>query len=393
MTGLSFLGTGRYDETTYIYGDKSATSVFFPAAMKELFGVDDLAVVMTREAAKIHGDALAELTQFREIRIPSGMREEEYFEMFDAIVKAIPPDKPLVVDVTHGFRSLPMIALSSVIFLRFHKSVDIAGIYYGAFDARDRHTNQTPVFNLLPFLDIIDWTFAMRRFSEKGDATDLAHILHKLHVKTHLEKAVYRSKELLRLGTHLNNLMNAMAVIRPNEVLDEAAYIHSMLDDVAPDLERIRQTRPLALLFDDLRSSIEAFRANELSGLFSSGGLRMQASMLKQYIAVSQYQQALTLAVELLISVACLKNGFDPVDKECRKEASVRIHRIAVKEISEDIEEWEKKLADILPLASEFRNDINHAGIRGAPKPTGTLIEKTGDIIRQTLEFIDIHAL
>lgn len=38
------------------------------------------------------------------------------------------------LDITHGFRYLPMLALLSVMHLRVVRAVQIQGIYYGAYD-------------------------------------------------------------------------------------------------------------------------------------------------------------------------------------------------------------------------------------------------------------------
>lgn len=384
MTGLSFLGTGNYTETTYVYGDKAVTSAFFPAALKELFEVHDLAVVMTKEAKEKHGDTLSALTDYREIMIPSGAAEEEYFEMFDIIVDAIPSQSELVVDVTHGFRSQPMIALSSVLFMRIHKQTKIKGIYYGAHESRDVIKNRSPVFDLAPFLDIIDWAYALRRFSEKGDAGSLGELMKKLHIKTHKDAALHPSQSLLNLGNYLNSLMNSLSVVRPAEVMNEAAHIYNRLDNVVPDLENIAQTRPLALLFDDIRATVETFFAGDEASLFSTNGIRIQTNMLRHYMLTGSIQQALTLAVELIITIACLRKGVKPDDLMERKAVKDRLFQIALKKEHTPAEEWESEMAGILALASEYRNDLNHAGMRIAPKPAKKMISQTEAIIEQT---------
>lgn len=69
-------------------------------------------------------------TQLTPVDIPSGKSKAELRQIFD---------------VTHGFRSLPMLPLLASAFLRVAKNIKMQDIMYGAFDARDEN-NQVPLF-------------------------------------------------------------------------------------------------------------------------------------------------------------------------------------------------------------------------------------------------------
>jgi len=123
---------------------------------------------MTEQADEKHGDALREILDFVTVTVPVGKTEDEIWDMFDAIVDHIPENEHLVLDVTHGFRTQPLLALATAIFLRNFKNITLEGIYYGAYEAKNEQ-KKSPVFNLTPFHELIDWTFAFRRYREKGD--------------------------------------------------------------------------------------------------------------------------------------------------------------------------------------------------------------------------------
>lgn len=392
MTGLSFLGTGNYQPTFYQYKNRKFESAYFPVALHSLFSIDELFVVMTKEAKEKHGSELKKHLEYIEILIPSGKNEAEYYDMFEAIISRIPENKPLIVDVTHGFRSQPMIALASIVFMRFYNSVDVEGVYYGAYESRNIETNRSPVFDLTPFLDVIDWTFAIRRFKEKGDASEMSYLMKELHRRTYIEQHDYKAKRLQAAGKYFSKMTDALSVIRPAEVTDYANHLKDMLPDLRSDLDNIPQTSPLALMFDDIENTVQKFTTSKRQGLFTPSGIRMQCTMLNHYIEVGNSQQALTLTIELCLSIACIYKNLDPLKKENRDDMSGRFYKIINSEVSyheDSIDSWEPELAEVADLATQYRNDVNHAGMRKDPKPATVIIEKSKELVNRLQNYID----
>ena len=52
--GISFLGTGNYQETNYKYIDKICTTKYFPKAFASFFEFEILFLVVTEEAKTKH---------------------------------------------------------------------------------------------------------------------------------------------------------------------------------------------------------------------------------------------------------------------------------------------------------------------------------------------------
>lgn len=388
MIGISFLGTGKYSETYYHQGKKEVKTRFFPVTLKELFGVTRSIIIMTEEAKNTHGQSLSEEMEYECILIPSGKAEVDYYTIFERMVEAIPAESSVVLDVTHGFRAQPMLALSATIYLKYLKNVSLEAIYYGAFEARDG--DRTPIFELTPFLDLIDWSFALRNFRERGDATELSLLMAEYHKQTYLEDAPYKSKLLSKTGKHLEELMNGLAVIRPVEVMSEAGYLPGLLKELQADLGKVYQAKPLSMMMDEIEGTVKVFSLEEGSDLFSREGVGMQMEMIKHSVRVGRYQQALTLITELLFSVACIKKRVDPLNKELRLEMSRRMTSISkgFGVVHAPIEEWEEELADILHEATMYRNDLNHAGMNNEPKSSKSIVKMTARIAGDTGEFL-----
>jgi CRISPR-associated DxTHG motif protein len=164
MLALSFLGTGNYQETTYQLGDKRCTTNLMPFAVHQFFEPERLFVAQTKEANDAHGASLQAKCAYTPIEIPSGRTADELWQMFAMIVNAIPENAKLVIDITHGFRSQPIIALAIALYLQTAKSIKVEKIIYGAFEGRS-NDNIAPVLDLTPFLENCKLGFGDRTIS------------------------------------------------------------------------------------------------------------------------------------------------------------------------------------------------------------------------------------
>ncbi|WP_417533692.1 TIGR02221 family CRISPR-associated protein [Marinobacterium stanieri] len=99
--------------------------------------------------------------------IQVGTSLDEQIEMVELMAAHVDAGDLVHLDITHGLRSLPMIALLTAIYLRNLRQASIEGIWYGAFELRE--DNVTPVNNLKGLLQMADWLTAMHAYSKDGD--------------------------------------------------------------------------------------------------------------------------------------------------------------------------------------------------------------------------------
>ena len=193
---MSVLGTGFYSECTYS-GKKETTTRFVQrASLEEIdaksWEADDVALILLTQRAREenwrrdspkrrnnrtkqeedYGDlhrSISELgltCQVKDIAIKNGNDEAEIWEIFDTIYGLIEQDDELYLDLTHGFRSLPMLLLVLVNYVKFMKNAKVVYLSYGNFEAvKD---GVAPIINLLPFAKLQDWTTAASSFKESG---------------------------------------------------------------------------------------------------------------------------------------------------------------------------------------------------------------------------------
>ncbi|HEV2472620.1 MAG TPA: TIGR02221 family CRISPR-associated protein, partial [Chthonomonadales bacterium] len=174
---VTALGTGKYGEATYVWPDgRECRTRYFPAALVEWLAPASVTVLLTSEA-----EAHSNWTGFKEEitgrvevsrrRVPSGQSEEELWRIFSEFTKL--PSGEIVLDITHGFRSLPALALLAAAFLRITGNSTLKQVVYGAHDSKDE-AGRSRVFDLTPFLSLLEWAAAADTFTQTGDARRIA---------------------------------------------------------------------------------------------------------------------------------------------------------------------------------------------------------------------------
>lgn len=129
------------------------------------------------------------------ISINDGKSEEEIWSIFEKIYKCIDEGDEVIFDITHGFRSLPMQALTVLNYARVMKNIKILGIHYGAFEVPG---NEKPIFDLTSYNDILNWTDAVNTFIKYGNSNAIKDIFD--------EKVRSGNREIKVLGKFIKEL-------------------------------------------------------------------------------------------------------------------------------------------------------------------------------------------
>ncbi|QXP83810.1 TIGR02221 family CRISPR-associated protein [Methylococcus sp. Mc7] len=234
-TLISFLGKGRldpntgYQTATYRFEDGSQrTSPYFGLALTEYLRPDRLVILGTsgsmwdvfiehqaqageQEEARLQlldaaqenrvDDALLEkLTPLLEDRlgvpvypaiVPYAVSQEEQVAVLRRLADTVKEGDEVFLDITHAFRTLPMLALVAAQYLERVKKAQIADIYYGAFGMESE--NATPVVRLGGLLRLMNWVQALAAYDKDGDYGVFASLLEQEGFDT-------RNAEQLRLA-------------------------------------------------------------------------------------------------------------------------------------------------------------------------------------------------
>lgn len=392
---LSFLGTGDYQPCRYQYQGNVCETAYFAYAMQRFYPDYHAKIVMTAAAKDNHQKKLQTLQHppeatfvFDIIDIPDGKDEAELWDMFALLADALPENSQVIVDVTHGFRSQPMLALAAGVYLRTVKNVTLEHIVYGAYEARDTHTNTAPVFDLTSFLDLIDWSVSAEQFIKYGNARPLSKLLSDLHGENTAQPENDTTAKLKHVGERLAKLSNDLAVNRPRAIVQQTQSLPKDIAESSRNLEHLSQTKPFGLLLDQVNTRVSSLTAKN-GDLFSAEGFAAQAEMLNIYLDTEQYAQAITLAREAIVSKVCKCRGNNPnrYNDRCSARDMLNSHSAKLEDYYITQNDGDT-LAQLWVTIRELRNDINHAGMRNNAKSSVNLIPAIKEACHRTRQFI-----
>ncbi len=218
---ISFLGTGNYKKCIYTYAEqKSKVVKYVQTATIELFAknFDKYFVFCTKEAYENNFENLNKCANgiFEKIDIPEGTSEDEIWEIFRIVFDKLEDNDEVIFDVTHSFRSIPMLGITLLQYAKFIKNIKVVGIYYGAFEKLGKpfevdtkypnpEDRKVPILNLTSFSALQDWANYGSQFITTGNAKNLLKItdesinpiLKETHGKNEEAKEIKKINELL----------------------------------------------------------------------------------------------------------------------------------------------------------------------------------------------------
>ena len=402
MKAISFLGLARYSETCYVYHhdgeERTCVTPFFAEALPHFFPNIDCVYVLVTPTVSSHEnlsalhERLGDLLE--EVPIPEGHSEAELWEIFNALVASVPDGEEVVFDITNSFRSLPFLTFLAAALLRGAQRVKLKAIIYGAFEARDKETNRTPVFDLTPFVTLLDWLTATNQFIYTGDARYLARLLTR-------EGAMRHSSVLKKAGNQLQSLSLAMMLCRPLEVMEEAGNLKGALRRAEPELSQWAQ--PFGLLAERIQAEYAARSLPQPTAPDNvAANLTQQLALIHWYLDNNQIIQAMSLAREWIVTAVGYRLGQDfalgvkereQLGRGVEGLSRLRSKRCVaddVNEIGQQLLTWseeeQKALTQLWAMLTGVRNDLDHVGMNPGPSKAAKLARKAREKIWASLE-------
>lgn len=111
--------------------------------------------------------------------IPYARDETEQAAILTDLACHLHAGEEVILDVTHGFRHLPMLALVAARYLQRVRGVQIREVYYGALEMTDSVTERTPVLRLSTMLRMLDWVDALAVYEASGNYGIFAPLLEQ----------------------------------------------------------------------------------------------------------------------------------------------------------------------------------------------------------------------
>ena len=336
--------------------------------------------------------------QVRRIDIPDGKDEDEIWRIFQKLYENLNDYEEVVFDITHAFRSIPMLAVIAIHYAKALKHVELAGIYYGAFEALGTLEEVTQiakedriaqVLDLTPFSRLLEWTLAIDRFISSGDAGLVENLATKgvSGILKETRGGDQSAKTIQYMGKALKAFSKTMTTCRSQNISRDAKRLKTLVSNS----QAFAVLPPFEPLFERIRTHTKLFKCEEIRDGIEAARWCSDHNLI---------QQAYTILQETLISYCVVAVQEDHRVKENRVVASQAI-KIYADKISE--KEWGKeaktnetlarkvmhlcsghpRLPKLMKDLNQHRNDLNHAGNVEAPMKAETFFKNFTKFIDQ----------
>src|SRR5690606_3449421 len=280
---LSFLGANNYKECVYTTeGKESRVVKYVQNAVIDLLASDfDVYYIFcTEKAYDTHFASLqAESNKKLDVvQIPEGFSESEIWTIFSSVFDKLEVGDEILYDITHSFRSLPMLGITLLQYAKFLKDIRVRGIYYGVFETLgpsydidnrfpDPNDRKVPLLNLTAFSLIQDWTIAANNFIKFGNAL-LMRELTKEKLTPILASSQGTNKEavlLQKLATRLQDFSEELRTNRGKMLIE--AYSAVNAKEIIDQIASFTLLPPFEPIISYVKATIEPFEANSLNNI------------------------------------------------------------------------------------------------------------------------------
>ena len=437
---LTTIGTGSYKRARYEFAGESEPRVgeLFPALLCDHLSargtpVQKAVVLLTSEAREHknwrgdENDAQARgLKRHLEERgieiieadIRNGNNEEELWEIFKAVGEKIPKGAAVTLDITHGFRSLPLVMLLAC---AYHNasgdSFKLKGVYYGAFV---KENEPAQAVDMTPMLTLFEWASAVDAFKRSGSLRQMAELLTERQKELYRGQVVDRRARLpLRpIADQMSLLTEAIELGRVESFAEPVEKIRALSDEVRTSAERWAQ--PFTAQIDKVLAQLDRFQLS-VDEEDVNRWLAAQFRLIEWYSENGFYVHASLLLREWVISyvisqtpehrgkkVREIYEDDDLREEVARALNSATKDREAIGEISKLATELAKKINALSPAfrsivglpsfelrmdataavsgvwdeLKELRNDVAHMGHRKQPFTVENVKKKVKELIK-----------
>ena len=368
---LSFLGLGTYKKEKDVFeynpavyeiaGKKSAVTEFVQAAEMQILGADKfdkLIIVATQKSFDTHfADLRRQLKNtgagdIVPVIISEDMSPKGQWEWFERILAHIDHGAELTIDLTHGYRSIPIVFSTAVNFLQKSRDITIDAVYYGAYD---KNRKLAPIVDMKEFFTINEWAEAVSRLVEDADARKLAQVAE---TTSSFQAGELNDPDIIQAFEDLTNTIRNVDVNNVAEKADAALRLVEKKERRASVTGKIL----LKLVRDKFASLV---MSAPLSGKYERPYFRLQLEIIRLLLEHKLYMQAFTVMREFVGSI-----GMIEVEKAGVNNAKGRARRKMFAEVFVNMfqfqeSEWkfhgeaEKAKDRLMP----FYNKLKHTGI------------------------------
>ncbi|MFQ3582164.1 TM1812 family CRISPR-associated protein [Chloracidobacterium validum] len=366
MRLMSFLGTGNYNETTYLFENQSHQTRYVACALASLAKPEEIHLIATTEAWNQHGKTLTqELSAAgqpvpQRVDVPTGGESQQLWQMFEAIVEVIRTSSgSVLLDITHGFRMQPFFAAACIQYVQsVLPNPPQIRVVYGEYRGSEQ---ASPIWELTPFLEVLSWSRSLMMLLRTGQADEVASETEKLGRALNKELAGTGAKlgfsQLPKLAKAIQSFSDDFTTIRTGSLLTgkqpSAQHLYDVIEQTKGE---VTQHLPaLARVLEQVQAMVEPLRTGG-ARLSSAQGQRSLLALARLYQKIGRYSEAISILREGWITLNAPNDADHPgpeLDREARKKQEG---------------DWRQSNRSLARSVTAMRNDIQHAGFNKQPK-------------------------
>lgn len=416
---LSFLGLGSdkgggkkgYTPAAYeLDGAGSRQTEFVQVAEHEILvnklglgRFDKTIIVATATSHDLHFERLkGELKAIGPVNIVPVIIDEDMssagqWKWFETILAHIDQGDRLTVDLTHGYRAIPIVFSTAINLLQKTKNVILDGLYYAAFDKDPKHP---PIVDMKDFCIVNEWAEAVSRLVEDADARKMGKVAE---MTPGFQAGELNDPDLVKA---FETLTDAIRNVDIHNVADKADHALRMVRQKEATASLTGRTL-LGLVLDKFTCLVTG---EPVSGRYDRAYFQTQLEIIRLLLKHRLFMQAYTVMREFVASIGLIKVDKARVGcsagRDCRyRFAEVFVNMLKVSEGEWDFKERTEDKETLLPYYLElkrigvegllrdftrelvdYRNGFDHAWTSKASAKDD--IEEKGDRFFERLEAV-----
>ncbi len=293
------------------------------------------------------------------VLIKYGLTESDINKNINIILsleKYIHNGDEIIIDITHSFRSLPILITQLLMYLKTisKKDITISHVFYGMLDITNELNGKTPIVDLTSILNINDWIIGAYALQNYANGSKIADLIKN------------EDKSVSKLLSDFSNAMN----------LNHIMAIKSQIPRLASIINKqYNSNLPKVIIPETIKKFVETFRNIDKQSLFE---LKLAEWQAKHH----NYTSAYISMIEACVSFICEKNKLNLNDFEDREKAK-RIIR------GQESGNWkcDSTITEKFPHLNRQRNSLAHSIEAG--QSLISMIKELNDGIKTFMKIIN----
>lgn len=342
------MGNANYQPTSYRIEDQLYENrLAFMPIFSHFSPIDHVYIIGTKESRW----AMLKGFSHTPVFIPYCRREDDFWKMFDILATEIDfKESEVIFDITHCFRTIPVF---TAIYIRFIGCVEptarFSHFLYGSYEPGSQ---ETPIIDLVPILELLDWVDATTSFTRYGQLERLVSLIKDKSNRAWEKEAIDKPLKLSKLSSKLETLFNLSQLTYVPQLPVIGKEISEWLSDNQCKNEIGRHVKPLNLLISKLQNYASRFSKE------SHWEAHLEAA--NWYLENNRPSQGLLVLREVIVSYLCERDGCDVYDIKEREKRELGLNAKRQQTREPVVKLWQK--------ITDARNNVGHALMKKVDK-------------------------